>query len=80
MANVLRCSVPPLNDIKSAIVHAGFTVSQSHTEPHSIKTNAPVSLLWDIFREWVKQTDGGKRLKEGSPGSHILKRAIQYVY
>lgn len=55
MASFLKCIVPPLLDFHSAILNAGFKVSISHTSPTAVKTNAPVELIWDIFKEWVKR-------------------------
>ena len=34
-------------------MNAGFRVSQSATNPDSIKTDAPARVMWDIFREWI---------------------------
>ena len=54
MSSFLKCIVPPLLDVHSAILNAGYKVSISHTCPTSVKTNAPVELIWDIFKEWIK--------------------------
>jgi len=55
MASVLRCIVPPRTVIASALLKHGYAVSASHCDPAGIKTNAPVSLLWDFFRRWEKE-------------------------
>ena len=51
---VLRLGTIPSADFKSAILNAGFQVSQSHTNPDSFKTNAPSALVWDIILAWFK--------------------------
>ena len=57
MAKVLRCNMPSLDNFKSAILNAGFTVSISHCDPLGIKSNAPTRFLWDILRQWVIKTN-----------------------
>uniref|UniRef100_A0A7S3G7D6 tRNA (guanine(26)-N(2))-dimethyltransferase n=4 Tax=Palpitomonas bilix TaxID=652834 RepID=A0A7S3G7D6_9EUKA len=78
MANTLRCSTPPLAMLKSAIINAGYIVSQCHTEPLSLKTNAPSSFLWDAMKAWAKQKGEGGGAKKGSPGASILAREITH--
>lgn len=53
MANVVKVSVPKSQSVRSAILNAGFKVSGSHCNPRAIKTNAPMHLLWDIYRQVV---------------------------
>ena len=55
ISSFLKCIVPPILDVHSAILNAGYQVSISHTCPTAVKTNAPVELIWDIFREWIKK-------------------------
>ncbi|VDM53609.1 unnamed protein product [Angiostrongylus costaricensis] len=47
--NVVKCSVPKLIAVKSAILNAGYKVSGSHCNPRALKTDAPTSFLWDIY-------------------------------
>jgi N2,N2-dimethylguanosine tRNA methyltransferase len=53
MAKLLRCNTPPLDAVKSALLNGGYTISVSHCDPIGLKTNAPMSFLWDIMRKWV---------------------------
>lgn len=53
MASSIHSITPKLFDIKSALLNSGFKVSISHTFPQSIKTNAPVKIVWSIFICWV---------------------------
>lgn len=62
MCKILRVSSPPAASVRSVLVEKGYKVSQSHTDPQAIKTDAPAELVWDILRVWAK--------KAGSP---ILK-------
>lgn len=54
ISSFFKCIVPPLLDVHSAILNAGHKVSISHTCPTAVKTDAPMDLIWDIFREWIK--------------------------
>lgn len=51
--NVVRCTVPKHVTVCSAIINAGYKCSISHCNPKALKTNAPVSFLWDLCRAWV---------------------------
>lgn len=53
MCKVLRVTSPPSASIRSALIAQGHEVSQSHTDPLALKTNAPPELVWDILRLWV---------------------------
>ena len=81
MCRNLRCSSPGMVKIEAAITNAGYNFSQSATNPDSIKTDAPVSFLWDIFRQWalLNPRDPTKKLKrpidENSPAFKILSKA-----
>ena len=51
----LHCSSPKMAEVKAALSHAGYRVSQHHRDPDAIKTDAPPRVLWDVFRCWVKK-------------------------
>ncbi|CAL2046076.1 unnamed protein product [Caenorhabditis brenneri] len=78
MANTVKVSVPKAQSVRSAILNAGYKVSGSHCNPRAIKTNAPMSLIWDIYRQVAIDTnvDRVKRLSEESAGYHILGKPI----
>lgn len=63
---------------RSALVNAGFRVSQSHCTPTVFKTDAPSSVVWDIMRCWVK-LHPVKAHKDGSVPANILSKAPQYL-
>ena len=54
LAQTLHCAVPPLLQVKAALVNAGYRVSGYHKEPQAIKTDAPNQVIWDILRVWYK--------------------------
>lgn len=73
-------SIPALK-LRSALLYAGYRVSISHCWKTSVKTNAPMNVIWDIFRCWqklkpVKQS----HLIDGTPVKAILSKesAIKY--
>lgn len=53
----LRFGTIPSADFRSAILNAGYQVSQSHTNADSFKTDAPAELIWDIILTWVRADD-----------------------
>lgn len=53
----LRFGTIPSADFRSAILNAGYEVSQSHTNADSFKTTAPVELIWDIILTWVRASE-----------------------
>lgn len=53
LANTVKVSVPKAQSVRSAILNAGFNVSGAHCNAKALKTNAPMQLLWDIYRQVV---------------------------
>jgi tRNA (guanine26-N2/guanine27-N2)-dimethyltransferase len=84
VANVLRTTVPRMDAIRSAIHRMGFRVSQSHTEPGALKTDAPFEVILDIFKVWHLQTKdktgaGATSVKPGSPAEFLWKTPITHI-
>lgn len=75
LAKVLHCQAPPESAMKSALRHAGYLVTRSHTKPGTLKTNAPWSFIWEVMREWVRQKAPIKddAIKLNSPGWGIIQ-------
>jgi len=73
LASTLHCQCPSNAAVVSAVRNAGFQLSQSHTSPLALKTDAPMEVLWDIMRAWVKDHPV-KPPKEGSPAFQILAK------
>ena len=73
MGGTLKCTPPTHWLFKSAIINAGYRVSSCHSSPKGIKTDAPVDVLWDILRCWVKEHPV-KPVSEKTPGSVILAK------
>ena len=68
--------------ISSALINAGFKVSQSHAIENAIKTNAPNQVIWDVIRNWAKKTEGDKTKKysETTPSHIILSKEAAFDY
>lgn len=73
MTSVLKCTPPPGNLFRSAIINAGYRASGAHSNPLATKTDAPMSVLWDILRCWI-QEHPVKPSKEKTPGAAILAK------
>lgn len=60
LSRTLRCTPPPAETLRSAVLNAGFRVSGSHACPLALKTDAPPHVIWDIMRCWVAEHCGSK--------------------
>lgn len=91
MAKVLRCPLPSMAMARSAILNAGYQVSYSHASKGSLKTDAPVSFLWNMFKKWIEvnplkkevevnplkvEVNPLKKEMAQSPGKVILSKPI----
>lgn len=56
IASALRLKLPRSKDIMSALVNAGHKVSQSHTNVYGLKTDAPNSVVWEVFCQLAEQS------------------------
>ena len=54
LSNVLHCQTPPLEMIKSALLNAGYDLSETHCCAGALKTNAPIKVFWDIFLQYCQ--------------------------
>lgn len=51
----LKCTSPSAVIFRSAVINAGYSISGSHVNPLGLKTDAPMNVIWDIMRCWVKK-------------------------
>ncbi|KAK0410999.1 hypothetical protein QR680_005424 [Steinernema hermaphroditum] len=73
LMNVVKSPVMRILNIRSAILHAGYRASITHCNPKGLKTDAPVSFLWDIARAVAKQHKVSvERFDDTAPGKKIL--------
>ncbi|CAN6318963.1 unnamed protein product [Urochloa humidicola] len=70
---ILKCTNPTMVMLHSAIRSAGFQTSGSHVDPLALKTNAPMSVIWDIMRCWVN-LHPVKHRTGNHPGNVILSQ------
>jgi tRNA (guanine26-N2/guanine27-N2)-dimethyltransferase len=71
-SKVLKISAPPINDVKAALMNAGYRVSGYHKDPQAIKTDAPNKFLWDIMRTFYKKNPPKKQPDADSAAAKIL--------
>lgn len=77
ISSALRSKMPRTNDIMSALMNAGYRVSLTHTNKTGIKTDAPNSVVWDIF---CQAADQQKTPPVDGLASRILSKPRQKVY
>ncbi|XP_064942362.1 tRNA (guanine(26)-N(2))-dimethyltransferase 1-like isoform X2 [Musa acuminata AAA Group] len=54
LCSTLKCTSPSAVLFRSAVLNAGYRISGSHVNPLGLKTDAPMDVIWDIMRCWVK--------------------------
>lgn len=54
LCSILKLNVVPTLKFRSALLHANYRASFSHACKSSIKTDAPIEVIWDILRCWAK--------------------------
>ncbi|KDQ12338.1 hypothetical protein BOTBODRAFT_34632 [Botryobasidium botryosum FD-172 SS1] len=75
IASFFHCQSPPLEEIASALLHAGHPISRSHACAGSLKTTATREEVLDVFRNWIKTHPVKmENIKAGSPASRLLAK------
>lgn len=76
LSALMGVSTMPVLTFSSAILNAGYRLSQSHCKPSCFKTDAPQQFVWDVLRMWEKDNPASeKRLREGTVSSKLLSKA-----
>lgn len=77
LSSLAQVTTMPVLKFSSAILNAGYRLSQSHCKPSSFKTDAPQKFVWDVIRAWEKENPvSSKKLKEGSVSAKLLSKPI----
>ncbi|KAK0503296.1 tRNA methyltransferase [Armillaria luteobubalina] len=75
VASFFHCQTPSLDEVASALLHAGYSISRSHATPGSLKTTATRADLYDIFRSFVKLHPVKlENVSETSPARKLLAK------
>ncbi|KAK8470032.1 hypothetical protein PHAVU_004G041500 [Phaseolus vulgaris] len=69
----LKCTSPSAIMFRSALINAGYRISGTHVNPLGLKSDAPMDVIWDIMRCWVKNHPV-KPQPADQPGSIILAK------
>ncbi|KAI0322222.1 tRNA methyltransferase [Amylostereum chailletii] len=79
IASFFHCQCPSLDQVASALLHAGHKISRSHAAPGSLKTSATRKDVHSIFRSWVKQNPVKmEKISETSPARALLAKAPEF--
>ncbi|KAL2148500.1 hypothetical protein VTH82DRAFT_2054 [Thermothelomyces myriococcoides] len=75
VSGVLHCSSPSEPALRGALIRLGYRVTRSHCKAGSMKTDAPWSVIWHVFREWIRQKAPVKEenIKPGSVAYRLLR-------
>ncbi|XP_063977899.1 tRNA (guanine(26)-N(2))-dimethyltransferase [Diachasmimorpha longicaudata] len=75
LMSIVRCDTPSMVKFRSGLLNAGYNVSFSHAHRLSIKTDAPVDVVWDVVKAWEKMHPAKReKLGKDSPALAILTR------
>ncbi|KAG6475510.1 probable tRNA (guanine(26)-N(2))-dimethyltransferase 1 [Zingiber officinale] len=72
LCSTLKCTSPSAVVFRSAVINAGFRISGSHVDPLGLKTDAPMDVIWDIMRCWVKNHP--VKAQQDNSGTAILAK------
>lgn len=81
MSSCFRSGGVSYKVIASALLNAGYQVSQSHSSKGGFKTNAPNSVVWDIFCQYVEENvDRKVDENDNSLLGRLMKRTRNIKY
>lgn len=73
LCSKLKLENIPILKFRSALLHENYQVSFSHACKSSVKTDAPMRIIWDVLRAWAKiHPVKESRLIDGTPLKAIL--------
>lgn len=75
VTSTLKMTAPKYIEIASALRRAGYQTSQSHCDPLALKTDAPGSVVFDVFRAYFQkfQKEAKKEWLEALPDGFAKK-------
>jgi tRNA (guanine26-N2/guanine27-N2)-dimethyltransferase len=73
LSSTLKCTSPSAVLFRSAVINAGYRISRTHVCALGLKSDAPMDVIWDIMRCWVKNHPI-KGQPADLPGSIILAK------
>jgi len=74
LCKLFNVSTPKNTVFLSALLNAGYKISQTHASPIGFKTNAPSSFIWDMMRAYTAQNPPKHPPTGNQPGAHILAK------
>jgi tRNA (guanine26-N2/guanine27-N2)-dimethyltransferase len=54
LSSTLKCTSPSAVLFRSAVINAGYRISRTHVCALGLKSDAPMDVIWDIMRCWVR--------------------------
>ncbi|GAB4826487.1 hypothetical protein Ancab_033382 [Ancistrocladus abbreviatus] len=63
----LKCTSPSAVNFRSAVLNAGYRISGTHVNPLGMKSDAPMNVIWDIMRCWVRASPPNRFLVQSQP-------------
>jgi len=79
ICKTLRIHSPSPKLVYSALLNAGYRISQTHCSEMGFKTDAPQKVVWDCFRALVKKFPRKGKASPDSAGDKILAKEPEFV-
>jgi hypothetical protein len=74
VASTLKVANPRKNQLLAAFNSIGHLLVQTYYDPKLFKTTATPDQVYDIFKQWKKESGGSQKLPETSLGGRILQK------
>eukprot|EP00915_Cephaloidophora_sp_WS-2016_P007944 GHVH01010982.1.p1 GENE.GHVH01010982.1~~GHVH01010982.1.p1 ORF type:complete len:617 (+),score=73.75 GHVH01010982.1:39-1853(+) len=74
LCSTFKIPTVPGIQVRRALEHCGYRTSQHHRDPGALKTDAPLSVLHDIIRVWIK--DKKDALEDKRPLHDFLTKEV----
>ncbi|KAL5335668.1 N2,N2-dimethylguanosine tRNA methyltransferase [Aspergillus crustosus] len=77
LSKAVQTTTVPYDAFRGALLHLGYRCTRSHTKPNTVRTDAPWTVIWEIMREWARQTKPSHEpsLRPGTVAAGIMARS-----
>ena len=74
ICQTIKLPTPQISLVRSVILNSNYQVSQSHCDPNGLKTDAPISFLYDLLKNYIKKENIKIKFDKDSITEKILSK------